>query len=437
MTDAVLASSRMGRSRLTAESARTVVCPPWIQLTGRTGARVARNAVTLSSAEVSRDLARILDFARRPTTLAAIAAKFGADEADVRPFFLDLPERSILAPARHADASHRSFFGNPASPAFSQRALSPASLLAGEAPDAAWGVMGAMIDDGTTGTPGARFGPLEIRSFCSFPTPSRYLWDHESGRIVDRRLPLVDLGDVTHVAGEPAAHVLARIEALAGLALDGGLRPLLLGGDHGATLGVVRALAQRIPRFGIVHLDAHTDRADKFGGVCNHSNVFSYALDHRALVSLVQIGVRQADPLHTNAPPKVDRRVKVVSAPEARRLGARVLDAVPRDLPLYVSVDIDVLDPAEAPNTGTPVPGGMTTRELSAILDALAQRRSLLGLDLMEVSMAPGTNVTARAAAWLLWRAVLALSEANRTALASPWLAPATKRRARRARART
>jgi len=406
-------------------------------VSGRAGARIAKNTVTLSSAAVSPDLARILLFARRPTTLAAIASKFGADEADIRPFFQDLLERSILVPTEHAEAFQRAFFAAPATPAFSQRTLSAASLLAGEDPGAAWGVMGAQVDAGTTGTPGARFGPSEIRAFAVFPTASRYLWDHESGRVVDRHLPLVDVGDVTHVAGEPSAHVLARIETLAGLALDAGLRPMLLGGDHGATLGVIRALAARVPRFGIVHVDAHTDRADEFGGAFNHSNVFRYALRHRQLASLVQIGVRQPDPLHEAAPPRLDRRIRVVPAPEARRLGTRALEVVPRDLPVYVSVDIDVLDPMEAPNTGTPVPGGMTTRELALLLEALAQNRALLGVDLMEVSMAPGMNVTARAAAWLLWRTVLALSAPNREPLARPWMSRPASPRGRRARRRT
>jgi agmatinase len=373
------------------------------------------NRVTENRSQISEDARRILLFARRAFRFEELCEHFEQEPEQLRPFCQDLLERGVLVPAGQADVFRRAFYTAPSPPLLGQRVLSPADLLTGvSVGDATWAALGAATDDGGGGFPGARFGPSEIRTYSTFGGPNQFFWDPETDRVHDRTLPLVDLGDAAPLPGEPREDVLGRLEVLAGLALDAGLRPLLLGGDHGCTLPVLRAVTRRVPRVAIVHFDAHADRNYLFGGLHNHANVFRWALDLPGVASLTQIGIRAPEGLNSIEPPVVDDRVTVVPASRALVGGRKALRKIPEDIPLYVSVDIDVVDPLYAPHTGTPCPGGVTVADLASLISAIARTRRVIGLDLMEVSFALGPNGTARSAAWLLWRFFLESSGANR-----------------------
>lgn len=232
-------------------------------------------------------------------------------------------------------------------------------------------ILGVPYDATETFRRGARLAPGVIR-WAS--------WSIESYSPVLHRdledLPLRDLGDL-ELPDAPEEMVESVMQAL--LALPEGCLPLLLGGEHTITLGAVRALARRHPSLAVLHLDAHLDMRDRYEG--RH---LSHATVMRRLVeefpgSLVQLGVRSGIPEEFEAA----RRLCLWSSPELV-LPPSIHEAL-RGRPVYVTVDIDVLDPACAPGTGNPEPEGPSSQEL---LRFLRQLRSLhvVGVDVVEVS---------------------------------------------------
>jgi agmatinase len=163
-----------------------------------------------------------------------------------------------------------------------------------------------------------------------------------------------------------------------------GTVPVILGGDHSITYAVLRAFSDR--PLAIIHLDAHTDCSPyQEGQEHHHGNVFSRVLTLPGVTALVQVGVRGF--LSREAQAIGDER-RVGFTPSAlRRLGlAGVLDRVPPDGDVYVSVDVDVVDPASAPGTATPRPNGLSVLEVRDLLVLIGQERRVVGCDLVEVN---------------------------------------------------
>jgi len=176
----------------------------------------------------------------------------------------------------------------------------------------------------------------------------------------------------------------------------------VLGGEHTVTVGPVRALANRRPGLGVLQIDAHADLRDAYEG-----SAFSHACVARRLVEVV---------------PVVQVGVRALSGPEARFLrestrvqtffahalpaevSRRVADALPEEV--YVTLDIDGLDPAEAPGTGTPEPGGLRYREVLGILREVCRTRRVIGFDLVEVRPLAGSTVTEFLAARLVYKLI-------------------------------
>lgn len=248
-------------------------------------------------------------------------------------------------------------------------------------------VIGAPYDGGTSYRPGARFGPRSIRN--------------ESGLIhgvgIDRGpgtfdlIKCVDGGDIDltpfnmHIAMETAQRRLTDL-------LDANSAFLMLGGDHSLTLAALRAVAQRHGPVAVLHLDAHSDTNPAFyGGEFHHGTPFRHAIDEKLIdpSAMVQIGIRGHNPKPDSLDYARGHGVRIVTADEFAELGPAAASQLVRervgDRPVYVSVDIDVLDPAFAPGTGTPAPGGLTSREVLALLRCVGDLRPV-GFDVMEVS---------------------------------------------------
>jgi agmatinase len=262
-------------------------------------------------------------------------------------------------------------------------------------------VAGLPIDLGTTNRAGAREGPTAIR------VASRMLRDgvHPAGWRDPLALDLADVGNFEIVLGDIVAS-FARIEAEA----SGIAHLLALGGDHGATLPLLRALRRRVGRpLALVHFDAHVDTwPDSFGHALGHGSVFRRALDEDLVDPrrMVQIGIRSP----------VDRAtwdwtvgcgVTVIDAQRVHGAGpaatAAEIRRVAGDGPAYLSFDIDALDPAFAPGTGTPEIGGLATWQAQAILRALGGI-DFAGMDVMEVAPAyDHAEITSLAAATIVW----------------------------------
>jgi agmatinase len=265
---------------------------------------------------------------------------------------------------------------------------------------AAYCVAGAPFDIGTTFRSGARFGPEAIRR------ASRMLvdGDHPTRWVNPGALDLADIGNFAMALGD-LPKSLALIEAQAA-----GIEHLVtLGGDHSITLALLRALRRRQGPLALVHFDAHVDTwPDSFGNPYGHGSVFYHAIGE-GLVDpkrMVQIGIRSPMPraVHDWG---VAQGVTVVTAEAVHLHGPAAAAATARDVvgdqPAYLSFDIDALDPAFAPGTGTPEIGGLASWQAQAILRGLAGIR-FRGMDVVEVAPPYDVaDITALAAATMAW----------------------------------
>ncbi|MDR2986996.1 MAG: agmatinase [Nocardiopsaceae bacterium] len=248
-------------------------------------------------------------------------------------------------------------------------------------------VIGVPFDSGVTYRPGARFGPAHIRE------SSRLLRPYNPALDVSpfARLQVVDANDI-------AVNPFSIDEAVT--AIEHGARGLLervphlltLGGDHTIAFPLLRAFAAVHGPVAVVHFDAHLDTWDTyFGASVTHGTPFRRASEEGLLdrSGCIHVGIR--GPLFAASDLRDDTGLgfQVISAPEVDSLGItgmaeRIAERV-GDRPVYVSVDIDVLDPAHAPGTGTPEAGGLSSRELLAVLRSFTTL-NLVGADIVEVA---------------------------------------------------
>ncbi|MGW4476310.1 agmatinase [Nonomuraea sp. NPDC004354] len=247
-------------------------------------------------------------------------------------------------------------------------------------------VVGVPFDSGVSYRPGARFGPAAVRE------ASRLLRPYHPGLDVSpfERVQVADAGDI---ACNPF-NIGEAVEAIQEAASAFDSRLVTIGGDHTIALPLLRAAAAKHGPVALLHFDAHLDTWDTYFGVeYTHGTPFRRAVEEGILdtEALSHVGIR--GPLYGKRDLEEDRRLGfgIVTAADVLRRGLdEVIDALRQrigDRPLYVSVDIDVLDPAHAPGTGTPEAGGLTSRELLEILRGLAGT-NLIGADVVEVAPA-------------------------------------------------
>jgi agmatinase len=260
-------------------------------------------------------------------------------------------------------------------------------------------VLGAPFDSGVSYRSGARFGPSAIRAACYLP--------HDGSRphlalrvdpLVD--LPVLDAGDVTMPPGEIHQSLRALTSAVTTV-LDAGALPVVLGGDHTVAMADVGALARHYGdgRIAVIHFDAHADTGDlEFGSLYGHGQPFRRLIESGALPGnrLIQVGLRGYWP----EPETLDWMAgQGIRSFEMAEIGARGLaDVLTEALALaggdtnggtdgvFLSVDIDVVDPGTAPGTGTPEPGGLTGRELLDAVRRIGRDTNLVGMEIVEVA---------------------------------------------------
>ena len=218
-------------------------------------------------------------------------------------------------------------------------------------------------------------------------------------------LRIVDYGDAPVIPADPAA-THAAIERVVGEVVDAEVVPVVLGGDHSITEANVRAVATRRGPLGLLHFDTHADTGFEVFGVERSHGTPMYRLVQDGLVEpsrYVQIGLRGYWPTEREFAWQRERGITSFFMHDVRDRGIRDVLADALGIvgggPVFVTVDIDVLDPAFAPGTGTPEPGGMTTVELLWAVREAASRLDVAGADLVEViPTAPGSaDVTALA----------------------------------------
>lgn len=247
-------------------------------------------------------------------------------------------------------------------------------------------IVGAPTDELVSDRPGARFAPRAIRAAGCPPGPHL-----EAGVDAFEELRIVDFGDAPVLPADPE-RTHAAIEALVGQVVDAGPVPIVLGGDHSVSEPNVRAVASRVGPVGLVHFDTHTDTGREVFSVERSHGTPMFRLVEQGHVDprrYVQIGLRGYWPGPVEFGWQAERGITSIFMHEVRELGIdgvveRAL-AVVGDGPTFLTVDVDVLDPAFAPGTGTPEPGGMTSADLLHACRTLAQRARLVGADVVEV----------------------------------------------------
>ncbi|MBI4282364.1 MAG: agmatinase [Chloroflexi bacterium] len=256
-------------------------------------------------------------------------------------------------------------------------------------------IVGAPVDM-VVNRPGARFGPRAIRQASYVGSPNDYLYHMGLDVYPTRILRVVDFGDA---ACNPFSLEQSHqaIGAKVTDALDAGSIPVVLGGDHSVTLPSATAVARHygVGSVGIVHFDAHADTWDSlYGSLISHGSPMRRLIESGAVPgkSFVQIGLRGYAPDRRLFDWMRDQGMRwhTISDIETKGFDAVLEEALgqAQEGPehIYLSVDIDVLDPAFAPGTGTPEPGGLTTRELLRAVRQVSLIGKLVALDVVEVS---------------------------------------------------
>lgn len=249
-------------------------------------------------------------------------------------------------------------------------------------------LLGVPYDASASGQRGAALAPPRIRQSLVNPSSNPF-----TESLIDVAAPGVveDAGDVAFTD----TTMLAEVERAVLTQLDRARVPIVLGGDHSISVGVVRAVHQRFPRFAILHFDAHPDLYPEFqGDRFSHACPFARILEEGLTQDLTQVGIRTASAIQNE---------------QAKRWGVRTI--APADwtdqwryqtnLPLYLSIDMDVLDPAFAAGVSHPEPGGVSTRQLLTTLQRLTA--PIIGVDLVEYNpVNDPAGLTAHVAAKIL-----------------------------------
>ena len=277
-------------------------------------------------------------------------------------------------------------------------------------------VLGVPFDSGVSYRPGARFGPSHIRE------SSRLLRPYNPAQKISpfAAQQVVDGGDI---ATNPFSidEALASIQQHAAAVLETGAALVTLGGDHTIALPLLRAMHAVHGPIAVVHFDAHLDTWDTyFGADYTHGTPFRRASEEGLLAanSCLHIGIR--GPLYTadDLTEDGDLGFQIIHSVEMDAIGAEgVIERIRArvgDRPVYVSIDIDVLDPAFAPGTGTPEAGGFTSRELLAIIRGFAGV-NLVGADIVEVAPAyDHAQITGIAASHVVYELLSVLAQSRK-----------------------
>jgi len=235
-------------------------------------------------------------------------------------------------------------------------------------------IIGCPYDGSASFRPGARFGPSAIRKASwGIETYSPY-FNKDLGLY-----SIHDMGDLELPLGEKKRALRLIRKALSKI-LAAEKFPVMLGGDHLITLPIVEELAIRYPDLHLIHIDAHTDlREDYLGETLSHSTVMWRVIDHLGKERLFQVGIRSG----TFEEFDLARRMQSIISSDEVSLKSLVKRL--RNKPVYISLDLDVIEPGLLPGVGTPEPGGLTFHELISILKILHPLH-VIGFDMVELT---------------------------------------------------
>jgi len=250
-------------------------------------------------------------------------------------------------------------------------------------------ILGAPFDCGTQFRSGARFGPRSIReasTLFSFGHAGAY--DHEEDKVyLNSDVKIVDMGDADIVHTDTfKSH--KNIEFAVKCVLNAGSLPVIMGGDHSINIPCINAYEGQQP-FHVLQIDAHLDFVDERHGVkFGHGNPMRRAAEKNYVSGLTQIGIRNVSSTAKEGYEQARLMGSdIISVRQARHMGmVNVVNRIPKNERLYISIDIDAFCPSIAPGTGTPSHGGFLYYEVLELLKQVAHRNQVIGIDLVEVA---------------------------------------------------
>ena len=257
-----------------------------------------------------------------------------------------------------------------------------------------YGIIGVPFDSTTSYHSGSRLGPTVVRE-ASFGF-------EKYNTVFNKDLTTIfyDFGDVNVVPGN-CQKTCQIVEDTVNELLTLNLKPIIIGGEHSASIGAIQALSEKYDRLTVIHLDAHRDLAFEFiGEKYSHATVMRRA--HEAGVNLVQIGIRSSS-LEEEEFVKSTYNIQTFKNRDVHKhMDAIEYYLVNIDGPIYISIDMDVFNPAIAPNVGNPTPGGLFVHDIETILETLC-RKNVVGLDVVETASNKLGDPTAVVAAKIIY----------------------------------
>lgn len=257
-----------------------------------------------------------------------------------------------------------------------------------------YGIIGVPFDSTTSYHSGSRLGPIVVRE-ASYGFENYNINFNTS---IDAEF--YDFGDVNVVPGNCRA-TCEIVEDTINELFDLGVRPITIGGEHSASIGVIKALSEKYDKLTVVHLDAHRDLAFEFiGEKYSHATVMRRA--HEFGVDLVQIGIRSSSKDEEEFVKSTYNIQTFKNKDVHRHMDAVEYYLTTVDTPIYLSIDMDVLDPAIAPAVGNPTPGGLFTSEIEDVIKSLSYK-NVVGMDVVETASDRLGDTTAVAAAKIIY----------------------------------
>lgn len=250
--------------------------------------------------------------------------------------------------------------------------------------------VGLPFDLGSTGFPGSRYGPNRLRELSAggmdyraqLADGSSAGWPSENGVALCKGLRIVDVGDVIHQVGESFSGFFDRVTSCIDQILKRGAVPISIGGDHSCLYPIIRSLSKASKkRMHLIVLDAHTDLAEYDSSIShNHGNVVSRILKENLVAKVTHVGLRGMV-----GKPLMQDGYKAIYAGKCQTVKSiiRQIKLDPKE-DVYISFDIDVIDPVFAPGTGTPIPGGLNPRVAIDTICQLITGQNVIGFDVVE-----------------------------------------------------
>lgn len=237
-------------------------------------------------------------------------------------------------------------------------------------------LLGVPFDGTASFRSGARFGPSAIREGShSLETYSPFLDRDLSNR------DYVDWGDLEITPGR-ADLMIEKVSAEVREILNTGMKPVIMGGEHTCTIGVIQALVQKFPKLGLFQIDAHADYREEFMGErLSHATIMRRVSEFIPQDRIYKVGIRSGTRQELieagfALPISTDSRLRDID---------EVFKTIPEDIELYITLDMDVFDPSLVPGVGNPEPNGMTWREFIQLMRAVSYR-NIIGCDVMELA---------------------------------------------------